>query len=554
LTDLATAGVPFDRLRSWGELVERGALARVLTQLCVLAADRFELGYRLARDGLTVSISGETHAIELPADDVDTLGGMARVLHAINELVPGDEQLVLIDAARAWRIVLADPRALPDDVGSFAQRCVRPARGEPALREPAALPALDTPCFDEDGSLLGLVAAYVERLARFGGHEHLHAEPRWTQDPGAIALVLAWRPPDRGGLQITVQVPIVADRIDPQPILDALNRFADDDVERRLYRVARGADRVDVALLDRATAGELRRRGELVEHDGREALSALAECGFELPWSRDGKLSLFEARDLATQLALLAAGTLELSGMVAGTGSETTVTWTVAGVRHAQRYAGRDLACAQLLADLNGVLARAGAAYRCVAISGEPFFYNKRLVLLDRAWLAILPRARIVPGCITDAELDVLDVALGTHPPPALPEPAPPRLPRIDELVQRENIRDDDFKCSARPSDLGELIRELGEFARVAVEVGACTGAGDRWVFEVTYRGQRATIELADEKYADVSPILDYLNRMTAERTPRRRLYYFRAGTWGGGVVRATDDEAAKLRLAGYIA
>jgi hypothetical protein len=120
--------------------------------------------------------------------------------------------------------------------------------------------------------------------------------------------------------------------------------------------------------------------------------------------------------------------------------------------------------------------------------------------------------------------------------------------------VRGENILEHDFKCSARPSDLGELIDELARFARLAVEVGACTTAGDGFAFAVTCRGEHATITLANEKYADVGPILSFVNARIGERTPRHQLYTFRSGTWGGGVVRATDDEAVALRGAGYIA
>jgi hypothetical protein len=50
-----------------------------------------------------------------------------------------------------------------------------------------------------------------------------------------------------------------------------------------------------------------------------------------------------------------------------------------------------------------------------------------------------------------------------------------------------------------------------------------------------------------------VSPILDYLNALLDGRKPRRQIYRFRGGGWSGGVVRATDEEAAQLRALGYI-
>jgi hypothetical protein len=551
--DLATAGVPFERLRSWRELVETGELARTLTRLCVIATDRLALGYRLTRDSLEIAIDGTPHAIELPDGERDVLSAMARVLLAINELLPGDEQLVLISVRRVgYRIVLVDPRALPEDVTE--RECTRPPRGELVAQPIAVLPAIEASRLDEDGSVLGLVAAYVERLARFAGMEHVSCEPRWKQDPGTLTFTLAWRPPERGGVQVTLRVPLIAGQIDPQPILDALNRYGGEELQRHLYRVARGPDRVDVALLDRATAAEFRRRGDLVEHPARTELRVLADSGFELSSLHDQRCRRYHLHELATRLALLAASVVELSATVGGDEHGLSVTWRIAGAIRELRYPGDDVPLVRVLADLNGLLAAAGCAHRCVAIVGEPFFYGCRIALLDRLWLAALARTRcMLPGCVDAAELAALDVVLGVYPPAELAT-TPLRLPRLDELVARESVLDHDFKCSARPSDLGELIGELGRFARVALDVGACTHVADGYTFAVTYRNMPATIELADEKYVDVSPILAYLNELLAIRAPRHQLYYFRSGTWGSGIVRATDEEAAKLRLAGYIA
>ncbi|HEY1549045.1 MAG TPA: hypothetical protein VGG28_14575 [Kofleriaceae bacterium] len=538
MTDLAAAGVPLDRMRSWGELVTSGALARTLTRLCVVVADRLALGYRLTPSTLEISIDGVANAIVLPDPDRDVLGAVGDVLGQINEHL-GDDQLLLV---AGYRIVLADPRQVPTD--RLAHMTPRITRGPLIERELAALPTIEMPLLGEDGSLAGLVAAYVERLARFAGDDNVHCEPRWTQDPNALTFTLSWRSPQGGGLQVTVRVPLRetanGPAIDPQPILDALNRFGagfdDDEREAHLYRVATSADRVDIARLDRTTAAELRRRGELVEHPAQDVLRALADAGFELSWlGRDRTCHAFHQRELATRFGMLA---------------------TSAGIALPAREARYvDAPLASIIAELNAGLT--GSAHRVVAVVGEPFFYNTRLVLLDRAWCAYLPllarTGNLEPGCITDADLAAIDIVLGEYPAAELP-PAPPRLPALEELVRSENILGHDFKCSARPSDLGELIEELARFARLAVEVGRCTPTGDDFAFAVTCRGELATITLGNEKYANVGPILDYVNARIGARTPRHQLYLFRSGTWGGGVVRATDDEAAALRAAGYVA
>jgi hypothetical protein len=536
LIDLAAAGVPLDRMRSWGELVTSGELARTLTRLCVVVADRLALGYRLTPSALEISIDGVAHDIALPADDRDVLGAVGNVLGQINEHL-GDEQLLLV---AGYRIVLADPRQIPPE--KLMHMSPRITRGTLIDRELAALPPIDVPRFGDDGSLAGLVAAYVERLARFAGGDNVRCEPRWTQDPGVLTFTLSWRSPEGGGLQVTLRVPLRegtnGPELDPQPIMDALNRFGagfDDDRESHLYRIATRPDRVDVARLDRATAAELRRRGELVEHPAQDVLRVLADAGFELSWlGRDRTCHAYHQRELATRLGMLAAA--------AG----------IALPPRTSRY--EDAPLARVVAELNAAFAAADIAHRVAAIVGEPFFYGTRLVLLDRAWCAYLPLLadNLEPGCIAAAEL-AIDRVLGSYPPVELP-PAPPRLPTLDELVRGENILEHDFKCSARPSDLGELIDELARFARLAVEVGACTTAGDGFAFAVTCRGEHATITLANEKYADVGPILSFVNARIGERTPRHQLYTFRSGTWGGGVVRATDDEAVALRGAGYIA
>jgi hypothetical protein len=544
LTDLAAAGVPLARMRSWGELVTSGELARTLTRLCVVVADRLALGYRLTPDALEIAIDGAFHAIELPKPDRDVLGAVGNVLGQVNERL-GDEQLLLVGDNRfGYRIVLADPRQVPPE--HLTHMRPRITRGPLVERELAALAVIEVPRFDEDGSLAGLVAAYIERLARFAGGDNVRCTPRWTQDPGALTFTLAWRSPEGGGLQVTLRVPLRegtnGPAFDPQPILDALNRFAagfDDDRESHLYRIATSSDRVDVVGLDRATAAELRRRGELVEHPAQDALRVLADAGFELSWlSRDRTCHAFHQRELATRLGMLA---------------------TSAGIAlpaRDARYA--DVPLASVIAELNAAFAAAGIEHRVAAVVGEPFFYNTRLVLLDRAWCAYLPLLartdNLEPGCIAEPELAAFarELVLGEYPTKELP-PAPPRLPALEEIIRSENILEHDFKCSARPSDLGELIDELARFARLAVEVGASTAAGDDFTFAVTCRGEHATITLANEKYANVGPILDYVNARIGARTPRHQLHTFRSGTWGGGVVRATDDEAEQLRAAGYI-
>ncbi len=542
-------GVP--DVPTWSGFVASGELARTLTRACWLVRPRVELGYRLAVSGarcvLTIVVDGHEHvrAIE-PEPDASTGVDLERVVDALNDALGA--------GGRGERFELVERS------GSLHQRRRIVVRGHPELAI-APIEARAPRRLEGDGSLLGLVGDHVERLCRFAGLPHVTCKPRWVQDPGVLTFMFEQRPPDGGGVTQTLRVRATPE-LDVQTILDTINGELDADGER-LYRLAREPGRVEVALLDKAAAAELRRAGDLIERPAREALRALANAGFELPslygeWKSWGG---YRIRESLRRIGLLAKGLAELDCAIEVSDDDaTTIAWTIGETRTTARY-GAELAprpaasvLAMIAGDLNRALAAAGIEHRCLVMTGEPYFHGYRLVLLDREWLAQVARGEeVLPGCLDDALLAAIDHVIGMYP-VAEPAAAPPRLPRMEEIVARADIRDDDFKCSARPSDFFDLIEGLAQFARIAIEVAPrATQEGRLVAIEVTYRGATSTIRIEDRKYVDVRPILDYLNALLDTRKPRRQLHVFSGGGWSGGVVRATDEQAAQLQALGYI-
>jgi hypothetical protein len=527
----------------WPQYVATGELARNLTRLCWLVQERVSLAIRveLAGEEVVATIAlGErarTIRIEAPGESSRPHSVIAAILEASNDVVAAagsTVQFALSDGTRDLTIAIRDSAS--------------------ELAPPPAPPTFER-IADDNGSLLAFIAGYCERLATFAGLAPLTCKARWVQDPGSFTFTM-----EGSSVHTTVRVPQGAE-LEVQPILDDLNlRLRMQEAPVRIYRVARTPDRIDVALLDQAAAAAARRAGELIEHPAREVLRVLATAGFELP-AMSGEWRYWYARDSIGKLVTLARGHVDLACTVAVTDDDTLVLrWVVADIETTHHYGpehGDEPAVTVLgtiIGDLNRLLARTTCPLRCVVMRGEPQFYGHRMFLLDPAWLQRVARLReLAPNCI-DTEL------LGTLPelaavaPPDVPASSPPRVLELEEILDRADIREDDFKCSARPSDFDDLIQEIARFARIAVEVSPhFVHDGDDWIATVTYRGHESAVRIEDSKYVNPRPILEYLNGLLATRTPLRQLYHYRAGGYAGGLVRATDEQARQLRELGYI-
>jgi hypothetical protein len=141
------------------------------------------------------------------------------------------------------------------------------------------------------------------------------------------------------------------------------------------------------------------------------------------------------------------------------------------------------------------------------------------------------------------------------HPERAVVE-TPDRIPRVAEIVGERQVLESDFKCASRESDYPSLVEEIARFAKVRVEVEPLAVADENvyhYDVRVSHDGAGATIRLDNQKYAQVGPIVDYLNSVLAARRDERALYRFTAGSFESGVLLATPAQADRLREAAYL-
>jgi len=130
-------------------------------------------------------------------------------------------------------------------------------------------------------------------------------------------------------------------------------------------------------------------------------------------------------------------------------------------------------------------------------------------------------------------------------------------LPLPEEIVGERHVQDSDYKCPARESDLPSVFDQIAAFARVpatCAPLARLDAESDRHELAVSWRGAGSIIRMSTDKYADVQPILDYLNAILASGgAGARRLYRFRSGGYSGGVLLATDEQASELRALAYV-
>ena len=188
-------------------------------------------------------------------------------------------------------------------------------------------------------------------------------------------------------------------------------------------------------------------------------------------------------------------------------------------------------------------------------MKAEPHWYTPRLLLLGAAMMAAIRNA---PGafneCLPPDGPGPLP-APTSHPERALAEVLD-RVPRVAEIVGKRHVLDSDFKCAARESDYPSVVAQIARFAMVRVSVAPLAAPDDdrsHYDVRVSHEGVGAVIRLSSDKYAEVSPIVDYLNRILAARQDPRTLCRFIAGGFEGGVVLATPNEVDRLREAGYL-
>jgi len=585
--------VPYG-MQTWRSFVEDGDLGRTLVRMCVLAERVVPLSFVLDRGpafGVKVSfiLAGESidvvcgpELVEEPAAD-----GLVVILRGLNAaLRSGKIDRRFVVEEKDYRLLLLDVRgaAWAAQRSWLAEKCLEPEPPADA-KEPRSkrdLPRLRTPDqivppkrhFQEDPSYPALLADYFLRLAAFAGAGPVTCEPTPSlaplfRDADFFSLRVTWQFSKGGSVQETVRIRPGA-RVPLQPICDALNHglaLRREDRRKKgprlqAYLCASSPWGQHVVLATAAEAARLRRHAYLIEPEPSVAdTERLGDAGFELPylggyWHNWGQLDRCLART-----CLLARGRIEIAFTTAREGDGAILVRYQAGsATAAYRYAtvtGKEEVVEVLprvYRDLNTFLAAQGITHRLVMLTAEPRWYTPRVLLLDPEAVAAIRNA---PG----AYLDCLPVEASPLPAPtAHPESrlaeAPARVQTVAEIVGEGHVLDSDFKCSSRETDYPELVEEIARFAKVSVRVEPLAVADDSVSYydvRVSHEGAGAVIRLENEKYAQVGPIVDYLNPILAARGDPRALYRFDGGGFEGGVVSATSEEAARLREAGYL-
>jgi hypothetical protein len=408
--------------------------------------------------------------------------------------------------------------------------------------------------FASDPSYGSLLARFLEDLGRFTGVDGVHAERRAIEpdEAGAMQITVAG-----GRVQFTCRAP-GASTTDAAALVADLNSYLLGGRRRKLHLYRIDAYNRGFVLASPEEVRELRRCGYLIESwRVAWAIEKLDRAGIELGRFERGAWDL---ERLLRRMLLLGAGLEPIEAEIER-GRRGAIVLRLRGheqlvVRTSRLPREEPLheSLRRVLPRLNRLLARAGSDWRWLHHEGR---YLHRVVLAPRPWAALFAELfeRAAASLEAGFGYDGAAVLPLAHP---LPDPALelPRLYTPADLLPRRRIHETDFKCSARSSDYPELLVELARFAGVELEVEPVAQADQpapgHYTVRATYRGEHRAIVMADRKYADASPMLEYLNELLAAARRRFRLHLFHSPN-EGGVVLVSDEEARKLRAAAYL-
>jgi hypothetical protein len=596
--------IPFG-FQSWAAFVDDGHLWRVLTRLCILAEPFFTFGFTL-RGGagspaeLVFSIKGNSLPVTIDPRLLhkDALETLAPLLRQLNQAL-GQQGL-------DWRVFIADPMPEPEGGTNFgyrllltdtataarvadsdwhAEMCI--GESERIVKKTAmaeALPTLErveeivppVRIFREDPGYPSLLAKYVERLAAFAELGPMTCVPTPSLSPrfwdaGFFTLRVIWSGKGGGSVQETIKITTVP-RPDLNPIFECLNRAPQGRNKKRLrlYRcTARPWGEVAV-LADVKQAERLRRLAYVIEPE-KKLLKKLGKTGFVMPlasghwvsWLKKGHGFGPHLERCLRRACSLARETFALSfDLAIADDFSVDLSYAAAEQRASFVYAadleGKDIldVFPRVVRDLNGFLARSGIEFRFM-ILGEESGWEHRLILADRVWASVIAQLKhAVPHCLEPGFVPAQRPPFFQSYPPSAVDAGLPRLPDIDEIVPKKRICDSDFKSSSRSEDYPSVLQELASLARLkldAEELAVSDESGTYYYVPAVYQGERAMIRMENEKYPDVTPMVDYLNVLLERGGRRERLYLFNAGGFSGGVALAKPQEAERLRQAGYV-
>ncbi|MEZ4362955.1 MAG: hypothetical protein R3B48_22380 [Kofleriaceae bacterium] len=543
-------------------------LEQTLVRMCRLAEGRFALSFEMPDEDATLvhlQVGGAALAVRLEADACGE--GVQHLVGELNQVlgqVAPTWRFAVAELGRTIRLLLVPTGWLDHVPEAVFEECLSGlepgfARASPPRRYPPGPPPAAPEVTDVVGprrvfaratSYAALLAEYLTSLGAFAGARDVQVTPRLLNaDEGGVMHLSA----KARNLQWTMRLPGASDATLSEAV-DELNGFALRGRRRRLYAYRMDERSQGFVLASREEAETLRRWGHLCEDWRRQLASeALTKAGVELARYGRGSPALTQ---VVQRMAYLGR---DVAPMQAAVDADRSVRFRVASLEHTVDLPAdaseRELSAllAALLPGLNDLCARAQLEHRWLLHRDR---YVWRVVLASRPWAAQLAAlfspiaASLEPGFAYHGPA-MLPIA---HP-RAVARPTLPILPRPEDLVPRKRLLSSDFKCSTRSTDFPDLLQELSTFAglELQVEPVAQPDAEERhYTVLTTHEGAHHQVQIANYKYADVTPFLDFLNALLAAKRKRARLYQFHDAN-DHGVVLATPSQASALAAAGYV-
>lgn len=119
----------------------------------------------------------------------------------------------------------------------------------------------------------------------------------------------------------------------------------------------------------------------------------------------------------------------------------------------------------------------------------------------------------------------------------------------VERLIPPSRVLSSDFKCSMRRTDYPELLVRLAQLAKLDLIVEPyARETTDPWAFfvQATFDGAQTELDVGSRKYADLTPMLDYLNGLLEGAGSERRLCFYSQPP-REGVVFVDREEATML-------
>ena len=557
----AQCGTPLVlRSDTWADFVAgpSSMLEQLLVRLCALAKGHFELGFVLHGDTLEWRLGSVKCAVELGLPSTEAaLRVLFESLRALLFSEGGcfrfvwvQKRVLLVSAA--WAAYLREE--LVDGVGveaeftdgSIPSASKHGSKHEGALATIPSLEDLISPSrvFARDMSYASLLARHFTEMTQQFEMEGFSATPR------------ALRPEEGGRMHLsgrfsssswTSSLP-GGSVSDIAPLVDELNRWSHRwslaESSRRVYEYRIGMFAKGMLFASSEEAEALRETGWLVENWRLDwARRTLDEQGIEVS-------SYARAADvvsLGRQMAALMKK--KVSFRIAAEGDALSA--SAYGKRGALALDIRQTLVPRRLArfarGVNAVLAEAEHPERWVVFTGE---YDRRLLLVSCAWAKTL--AEIAPSVAESLEESFECGSRSLLPlchPRVKAELVTVSLPAVERLIPAARVCSSDFKCSARSTDYPELLDELARLAKLDVIVEPwARETKEPWTFfvQATFNGVHTELDVGNQKYADVTPMLDYLNGLLESTGSLRRLCFY-AQAQDEGVVFVDREEAEML-------